>query len=212
MTSPRPYVVFPAEVVSNTHDFEVRWVVHAGRRMRGVFARRAIRQAECSVFIGVYPGYARTRQEIRHKVGRYAERHALERQAAAGKVTADALCHRQYDAEHVLDPTDEEGHLLLEFAPYIAAYVNEPAPALLANPAIVHNRTRQRCEVWLLHAVGEGDEVYLYYGEQYIRDYPISAPACEDRLAYYLPEGSCLDLDRRAPPPVLRLPVEPLEA
>lgn len=205
MQSP-PYIVFPIEVVSNTHDFDVRYVIHCNRKMRGVFARRAINEAECALFIGVYPGLMRTQEEARRKAAQYAERHFMERRAAAGKANTYSLWHRHYDSDHVLDPTDEEGNLLAEFTSYVACYVNEPPPGCFPNSAFVHNRPRHRCEIWLIAPIGQDQEVFIYYGGNYVRNYPISDQASGHRPSYYIPDDVGFELDRRAPPPVLQLP------
>ncbi len=202
----KPYIAFPTEVVSNTYDFDVRWVIHSNRKMRGVFARRAINEGECGLFIGVYPGLMKTKQESQRKVAQYAERHSMEKQAAAGRVNAYSLWHRYYDSEHVLDPTDEVGKLLPEFALYMALYINEPPPGCMPNAVFVHNRPRKRCEVWLIHAVGQDQEILHYYGKGYIRDYPINMQAVDGRHSFYIGEESSFEADRRATPKPLRLP------
>ncbi len=205
MPSPT-YVTFPNEVISNTHDFEVRWVIHNQRQMLGVFARRAITETECSLFIGVYSGLPKTQQEVQDKIVRYAERHSIEKKTAAAKVNAYSLRRRHYDPDHILDPTDEDGNLLLEFKPYITCYVNEPPPGCSANAAFVHNRPRRRYEYWLIEPIGQDQEVFIRYGENYLRDYPINRQAANGRHSYFIAEGISFELDRRGAPAPLCLP------
>jgi hypothetical protein len=202
----RIYRTFPPEIVSNSHDFDVRWVVHNGRRMRGVFARRPIAVSECSLFMGSYPGHRRSREESALKVARYADRHSAEKLTAIQKTGTYTLSLRDHDPGHVLDPTDENGNLLPEFIPYLVSYINEPPPEFLPKAAFVYNQPRQRYEVWLLQAVEQDEEVYLYYGKHYIRDYPINPGASDERFAHFIPAESILKPDQRGIPATLQVP------
>ncbi len=200
------YRVFPSEVVSNTHDFEVRPVVHNHRRMRGVFARRAIAASECSLYVGAYPGYRKKRENNTIKVASYSKQHKVDERTAIRKVVAYCFSLRNVDPGYVLDPTDEQGNLLPEFIPYIACYVNEPPPDSPTKTAYVYNRPRQRYEVWLLHAVAQDEEVFVYYGGQYLRDYPINPDGRDEHFCHFIPAESILKPDRRGIPPPLCLP------
>jgi hypothetical protein len=199
------YPVFPIEVASNTHDFDVHRVVHNGQAMRGVFARRHIHPSECSLYMGIYPGYRRSKEEIASKVSRYAARYCMDVQTALRKTCAYNLSLEQLDPGYRLDPSDERGVILPEFRDCIVCYINEPPPGHLSKAAFVYNQPRQRQEVWLLQAVGPGEEVYLYYGKQFLRDYPINS-ACDGRFSHYIPPDSILIPDRRGVPDPLLVP------
>ena len=204
--APRIYRTFLPEVVSNTHDFDVRAVVLGGRRMRGVFARRRISAAECSLFMGLYPGRRMTSEANALKVAGYAARHGVDRLSAARKTVVYTLSLAQSDPGHVLDPTNADGELCPEFVPCIVCYVNEPPPGQVAKAAFVYNRPRQRYEVWLLQPADAGEELYLYYGPNYLRNYPIDSSACDDRLARYIPLESVFRPDPRGIPAPLQVP------
>lgn len=199
------YRVFPPEVVSNTHDFEVRWVVHNGWWMRGVFARRAIGIPECSLYMGSYPGRRMTKEENALKVTHYSVRHCVDNMTAVRKTVIYTLSLNRYDPGYVLDPTDEEGELCPEFIPYLVIYINEPPPGKPCKAAFVYNRPRQRYEVWLLQAVEKDEEVYVYYGLNYIRDYSIDPHVHDDQLSHYIPSESVLKPDLRGIPEPLHV-------
>jgi hypothetical protein len=201
-----PYRAFPPEVISNTFDFEVRWVIHNGRRMRGVFARRQIRDSECAVFIGVYPGNRRSEKEHAEKTARYAERHAIDLDQAKRKASAYVLSLKRPDPGYVLDPADEEGVLLPEFSTSLALLVNENPPGAVPKASFVWNAPRNRYEVWLRQAVAQDEEIYLFYGSQYFRDYPVDAELGKDRYYYNIPEGSMFTDDPRGIPEPVQLP------
>jgi hypothetical protein len=201
-----PYRVFPTEVVSNTFDFDVRPVTHNGRRMRGVFARRQIRDGECAVFIGAYPGIRRSEKEHAEKTARYAARRGADPQAAKRKIAAYVLSLKRPDPGFVLDPTDEEGELRPEFAGGIVLYLNENPPGAVPKASFVWNAPRNRYEVWLRQAAAQDEEIYLYYGRSYSRDYPVDAGLGEDPKYYLIPEGSAFREDPRGIPPPLQLP------
>ena len=203
------YRIFPPEVVSNTHDFDVRWVVHNGQRMRGVFARRTIAAPECSLYMGIYPGHRMRKEESALKVARYAVQHGMDQRTATRKVVTYTLSLREKDPGYVLDPTDEEGNLIPEFIPYLVCYINEPPPEWPAKAAFVYNQPRQRYEVWLLQAVEQDEEVYLYYGRHYLRNYPINSNACDGRFSHFSPLESVFNLDRRGIPAPLKVPGVP---
>ncbi len=200
------YRTFPPEIVSNTFDFEVRCVVHHGRRMRGVFARRPIQASECSVFVGIYPGLRIRKVENLHKADRYAIRHSVDRYIAMQKVDAYSLSLRAVDPEYVLDPTDAEGNLIPEFIPYIAGYINEPPPKHLVKSSYVYNQPLQRYEAWLLLPVEQGEEIFIYYGNSYLRDYPIDPASCSVRLSRCIPRESIFQFDHRGIPEPLKVP------
>ena len=200
------YRTFSPEVVSNSHDFDVRWVMHNGRRMRGVFARRSIGARECSLYMGVYPGYRMKKEDNALKVTRYAAQHAVGHLTAVRQTVAYTLSLRDHDPGYVLDPTDDNGNLLPEFTPYLVCYINEPPPERPAKAAFVYNQPRRRYEVWLLQAVEQDEEVYLYYGRHYMRDYPINPNACNERFSHFIPSESIFNLDRRGNPLPLQVP------
>jgi hypothetical protein len=202
----RIYRTFPPEVVSNSHDFDVRWVVHNNLRMRGVFARRVIPTPECSLYMGAYPGHRITKEASTRKVDRYANEHKVARPAAARQVVGYSLSLREHDPGHVLDPTDEEGNLLPEFIPYLVLYINEPPPGAPSKAAFVYNQPRGRYEVWLLKPVHQDEEIYLYYGRNYVRDYPINLDAANGKFSHFIPEGSIFRPDLRGIPAPLQVP------
>jgi hypothetical protein len=200
------YRIFPPEVVSNSHDFEVRQVVHNDRCMRGVFAKRSIAVSECSLFMGSYPGYRRSKEESALKVARYADRHSVEKLTAIQKTGAYTLSLRDHDPGYVLDPTDDNGELLPKFIPYLVCYINEPPPGFTAKAAFVYNQPYLRYEVWLLQTVEQDEEVHLYYGKYYIRDYPINPGIGDERFAHFIPNESVFHPDRRGIPAALQVP------
>lgn len=206
MTGAIVYRTFPPEVVSNSHDFDVRWVVHNDRRMRGVFARRTVPAPECSLFMGSYPGHRISRKESTLKVNRYAQEYNVDRLAAIRQVVAYSLSLRDHDPGYVLDPTDDHGNLLPEFIPYLVCYINEPPPGCPAKAAFVYNQPRQRYEVWLLQTVWQDEEVYLYYGEHYVRDYPINPGANDGKFSHFIPTDSIFKPDLRGMPAPLQVP------
>jgi hypothetical protein len=203
---PNIYRTFPPEIVSNTFDFDVRWMIHNGHWMRGVFARRSIDASECSLFMGSYPGCRKSREENALKVERYAARHGVDQRTAILKTVAYSLSLRKIDPGYILDPTDEEGELLPECIPYLGLYINEPPPGHPSKAAFVYNQPRQRYEVWLLQMVEQDEEIYLYYGSKYVRDYPINPHAYDDRFSHYIPMESIFRPDRRGLPPLLQVP------
>ena len=198
------YRVFDPQVMSNAHDFDVRPTTHGDRRMLGVFAKRAIDMAECPVFVGVFAGYVRTEQEIEHKITRYMERHQVSRKTAIMRAACYNLTLVHYNVGCDLDPSDEEGALLPEFASCIANYVNEPPPDRAAKVTLVFNELRRRYELWLLDQVGQGEEIFTFYGFEYEREYPINMTACNEVQPRLIQQTSAFVLDERgAPAPVI---------
>ena len=202
------YHVFPIEVVSNTFDFDVRRVMHNGQPMRGVFSRRAIAPEECPLYIGAYPGYRKHRTELDNKASRFAARFSLEPKAAIQHMSTYLLSLQRYLPGYALDPTDENGKLLPEFKPFIVSYLNEPPPGFKQKAVFVYNQARQRYEVWLFQPVEQAEEVFLYYGKRYLRNYSIETTAIEDRFAYYIPAASSYLPDPRGVPQPLDAPDE----
>jgi hypothetical protein len=201
------YRAFPPGVVSNTHDFEVRWVAHNDRRMRGVFARRRIAAPECSLFIGVYPGHRKSRQEIRNKFTSYSDRHLVDEHTAILRSCAYNLSLDRVDPGYRLDPTDEDGALLPEFTASVVCYINESPPGAAPQAAFVYNQPRLRYEVWLLHAVERDEEIFLYYGKHYLREYPFNNTGA-DHLFHIIPVDCVLEPDPRGVPAPLLVPAQ----
>jgi hypothetical protein len=200
------YRIFPPGVISNTFDFDVRRVNHNGRRMYGVFSRRQIRDSECAVFIGVYPGKRRSEMEQDEKAARYAERHGVELDAAKRRMAAYVLSLKRPDPGYVLDPTDPEGELASEFEAGIVLYINENPPGAVPKASFVWNAPRNRYEVWLRLAAAQDEEIYLYYGSQYFRDYPVDAELGKDEHYYNIPAESVFIEDSRGIPAPLQSP------
>jgi len=200
------YRVFPQEVTSNSHDFEVRRVAHNDRQMCGVFARQSIGAAECSLFMGIYPGHRMSREENARKVAHFAVQNGVDYRTAVRQAGAYTLSLREHDQDHVLDPTDEQGSLLPEFIPYLVCYLNEPPPGCVSKAAFIFNQPRNRVEVWLLQAVQQDEEVYLYYGTHYLRDYPIDDGASDGRFSHFIPMDSIFKPDVRGIPAPLQVP------
>jgi hypothetical protein len=155
--------------------------------------------------MGTYPGYRKSKADLAIKVARYAACHGVDEQTAIRKTCAYHFSLEGHDPGYRLDPTNEEGDLLPEFTSFIVCYLNEPPPESLPKAAFVYNQPRQRHEVWLLQAVEQGEEVYLYYGKYYLRDYP-SNRACDSRFSHYIPADSVLVPDRRGSPGPLQIP------
>jgi hypothetical protein len=172
--------------------------------MRGVFARRRIGIPECSLYVGIYPGYRKSKQEIADKFTSYAARHLVDKQTAIRKTCSYNLSLERVDPGYRLDPTDEEGALLPEFTSCVVCYINESPPESLPQAAFVYNQPRRRYEVWLLHAVEQDEEIFLYYGKYYFRDYPFNS-SCDGRF-HCIPVNSVLTPDRRGVPAPLQVP------
>jgi hypothetical protein len=183
------YFAFPADIHSNDRDFAAHRVVHHGRPMRGVFARRAVAQEECALFVGVYPGHRTAVEDWRRKVRAYAGRHSVPLDAAKGTLNRLTFSLERVDPGFLLDPADADGGWLPEFAQHLAGLVNEPPPDRAANAVYAYNRVRERFEVWLTKAVREGEEIHAYYGSRYRRDYPIGEVK-EDSPFHVIPADS----------------------
>jgi hypothetical protein len=147
-----------------------------------------------------------TKEENARKVVQYAARHGVDHQTAVRHAVAYTLSLRDHDPGYVLDPTDKEGALLAEFIPYLVHYINEPPPGYPSKAAFVYNRARQRFEVWLLQGVEKDDEIFLYYGKHYVRDYPVNAEASDGQFAHYIPADSTFRPDVRGAPAPLQMP------
>ena len=174
--------------------------------MYGVFSRRPVGRPDCSLFMGVYPGHRASKEESLIKVDRYAARNAVDRFTAARKTVSYTLSMRKYDPGFVLDPTDEKGALLPEFVSYLVCYLNEPPPGHTPKAVFAYNQPRQRYEVWLLQAVRQDEEVFIYYGDKYMRDYPINDNACDTRRCHFIPAESVFRPDPRGAPAPLQVP------
>jgi hypothetical protein len=174
--------------------------------MRGVFARRRIETVDSIVFIGIYPGRRKSQAAMEQKAARYAVRHAVDTRMAARRTNAYVLSLARFNPGYDLDPTDEDGELLPEFAPGIVCYLNENPPGGVPKASFVYNLPRCRYEVWLQEGVEQDEEIFLYYGNQYFRDYPVDAEAAESRYYYIIPEGSAFTPDPRGIPAPLQLP------
>jgi hypothetical protein len=198
--------VFPPEVISNTFDFDVRRVTHDGRRMRGVFARRRIEDDGCALFIGYYPGHRRSTAEMDAKAAGYAARHTVDALSAGRATSAYVLSLNRPDPGFVLDPADAEGALLPDFAPGIVLYWNENPPGRVPQASFVWNLPLRRYEVWLQRSVEADEEIFLFYGKRYFRDYPVDAEAGTDKPYYRIPEGGVFKPDPRGIPAPLALP------
>lgn len=200
------YRIFPPEVVSNSFDFEIRPVIHNGTRMRGVFARRPIMARECSLFMGVYPGFRVKKEDSLRKISRFSQKHNVEINIAARKMAAYTLSLKEKEPGYVLDPTDEEGLLAEEFIPYLAGYINEPPPQQPVKSAYVYNQPRARYEAWLVQPVAKDEEIFVSYGRHYLRDYPINPDSFSQQPAHYIPLGSEFIPDPRGSPEPIQVP------
>ncbi|MBN2004988.1 MAG: hypothetical protein JXA21_16635 [Anaerolineae bacterium] len=193
------FFVFGPEVASNTHDFEVRTVTHDGREMLGVVARQDLKR--CPLFLGVYPGLQMSKADSERKLAAYADRYGVDRAAAELALRYNVAAER-YGADVELDPTDDDGHLLPEFAGHIALYVNEVPPRATPTASFIYNEPRERYEIWLLEPLRAGEEVFTCYGNNYRRDYPFNITVCHNREWSHIGNGSTFISDRRGDPPV----------
>ena len=132
--------------------------------------------------MGTYPGYRKKKEEIARKVANYVAHNSVDYLTGVRKTVAYALSLREHDPGYVLDPTDDDGDLYPEFENYLVGYINEPPPKFPSKAAFVFNLPRQRYEVWLLKAIEKDEEVYLFYGKNYFRDYPINCNSCENKM------------------------------
>lgn len=208
MQTTHVYRIFPPQVVSNSHDFEVRHVIHHGRGMRGVFARHPITSNQCSLYMGAYPGVRVQLEEAYRKADAYAARFGVDRGTAAQRTIGYALSLRNHDPGYILDPTDDLGNLLPQFASHLVCYINEPPPGCPAKAVFVYNQLHERYEIWLLHPVDEGEEIFIYYGSSYRRDYPVNHQSGDEKKSHYIPRASRFHLDPRGLPPPLQVPGE----
>lgn len=205
------YRMFQPEVTSNTLDFFVGWVCHHGRRMRGVFTRHGIPARDCPLFIGVYPGVMKNHADHHSKVVAYARLHAVDERTATRRVSAYSLSTSRHFPGCLLDPTDEQGILFPSFRSFLAGYLNEPPVNHQPKAAFVFNQPRQRYEVWLMKPVDEAEEIFIYYGEQYPRDYPIDTASTREHVSFRIPAESLLSLDLRGNPHLLNFHDDQLE-
>ncbi len=189
--------VFDWEVMSNTHDFEARVVVHNGYEMLGVVARHDLKR--CPLFVGVYPGVQMSEKKVSQKLADYADRYGVNR-ANARQAFRYNIAAENYGRGFELDPTDADGNLLPEFADYLALCVNEAPPQMTPTAACIYNEPRERYEVWLLEPLNEGEEVFTCYGINYVRDYPLNITACHNLEWSYIAKGSTFISDRRGAP------------
>lgn len=83
---------------------------------------------------------------------------------------------------------------------------NEPPPGNYSKAAFVYNEPRGRYEVWLVRRVGQGEDVFLCYGDEYERDYFINTTACAGWDGKHMPADSLLLPDPRGAPEPLVLP------
>lgn len=74
----------------------------------------------------------------------------------------------------MIDPTDDDGAILDEFSLCKGLYVNEPPPGQQVNACFALHHGLQRVEVRLLRKVKADEEVFVFYGAGYPRDYLIS--------------------------------------
>jgi len=192
------FLVFNQDVMSNTHDFDVRRVVHNDHEMLGIVARRDL--ARCPLFVGVYPGIPLSKADAGRKLAEYADRHGVDR-AAAERAFRYNIAAERYGHGVELDPTDEEGQLLPEFLNHIALYVNEAPPQITPNASFIYNEPRERYEIWLLEPLREGQEILTCYGHNYARDYPFNMMACHNWEWAHIPQGSMFIFDKRGAPP-----------
>jgi hypothetical protein len=153
----------------------------------------------------VYPGKRRSEKAQEEKAARYAGRHAVDMDRAKRATPAYVLSLKWPDPGYVLDPADEEEALLPDFANGIVFYLNENPPGAVPKASFAWNVPRDRHEVWLQQAAAQDEEIYLYYGGQYFRDYPLDAGAFDGRFYYIIPAESAFTADPRGIPAPLQL-------
>ena len=79
----------------------------------------------------------------------------------------------------VLDPTDDRGDLMPEFEDRcLGLFANEPPPGTPVNAAFAFSPRRRAIEIWTLHPVARGQEIFVFYGSGYERSYLISEELC----------------------------------
>jgi len=79
----------------------------------------------------------------------------------------------------VLDPTDDNGDLMPEFEDrFLGLFANEPPPGTPVNAAFAFCPRRRAIEIWTLHPVATGQEIFVFYGSGYERPYLISEELC----------------------------------
>jgi len=85
---------------------------------------------------------------------------------------------------YYFDPTLCTNKLLPEFDHCVVHRLNEPSPGLQQNCRWVR-RKYQPSEIWTLRDIEPGEELLLYYGDGYQRNYEINRECvflCEDEV------------------------------
>lgn len=75
---------------------------------------------------------------------------------------------------YIIDPGDDRGNLLPEFAKAVTPLANEPTTDKLPNLVWVWNIPEYRIEMWTNRAVAAGEELTICYGSEYSRRYKTS--------------------------------------
>jgi hypothetical protein len=85
----------------------------------------------------------------------------------------------------VYDPTDEKGQISPPFISHTPLYINEPPPPFQNNCCWVFHKKDDfdqttNLEIWTFREIKKGNQLFIFYGNDYFREYPInrSEDAC----------------------------------
>jgi len=130
---------------------------------QGLFAKRYLPPL---TFIGQYYGTPISREKYKQKattLGRFV----------------DYCAEVPNNPNFLYDPTDEEGQIMQKFKNNVCIYINEPPPQKLNNCAWVFTtldsfEETTLLEIWTFREIQPEEELYIFYGEEYHRNYEIN--------------------------------------
>ena len=74
----------------------------------------------------------------------------------------------------VIDPTDDEGKILELYRDNPTLYINEPPPGKSINCRFVEDDSIEHYWVYTCVSIKSGDQLYIFYGKEYEREYTIN--------------------------------------
>jgi len=146
---------------------------------------------ECNHGHGLFAKYdlpALTR--IGQYTGNQTSRYSYKEKAKKLAKFTDYCAEVPHNPNFVYDPTDNDGNLLESYKHNVCMYINEPPPHKLNNCAWVFTKKDNfeettLLEIWTFREVKAGEQLYIFYGDDYSRDYAINRDkdACDSN--YY---------------------------
>uniref|UniRef100_A0A6C0CMS3 SET domain-containing protein n=1 Tax=viral metagenome TaxID=1070528 RepID=A0A6C0CMS3_9ZZZZ len=146
--------------------------------------------------VGVYPGNVLSMSSHNNKIKDYLE---------YSNITSSSLIRNIYDEfgkylfyldipmphidikpPYYIDPTDSEGVLIPKYKFNPALLINEPSPGELPNLRWVINSKTGRVELRTTTFLEKGQELLIWYGDNYKRDYDINSEECSKIYNYIL--------------------------